>query len=78
MNYFDLISEITKKTPPTKRPHGGSEDDEDEEEEEEEETQATGESERQPAKRTRRKTQLEGSHPAAKSSFPILTSDKYV
>ncbi len=70
-----------KKTPPTKRPHGGSEedDDEEEEEEEEEEPQPTNEElERQPKKRTRRKTQLESQSQTAtnKASFPILTSEK--
>lgn len=65
---------INKKTPPTKRPHGGSEDDEEEEEEEEEEQENV--EERQPRKRTRRKTQLEGSQASVKSSFPLLTADK--
>ncbi len=68
---------VQRKTPPTKRPHGGSEDDEDEEEEEDEEPETqTEETERQPRKRTRRKTQLEGTSQASSKSVPILTAEK--
>jgi len=69
---------IQRKTPPTKRPHGGSEDDEEEEEEEDEEATETQteEADRQPRKRTRRKTQLEGQSQASAKSVPILTAEK--
>lgn len=71
---------INKKTPPTKRPHGGSEDDEEEEDEEEEPEESQQDAERQPRKRTRRKTQLEGSQAAATAkaagNFTLLTADK--
>lgn len=71
---------INKKTPPTKRPHGGSEDDEEDEDEEEEPEETQQDAERQPRKRTRRKTQLEGSqaNATAKASgnFTLLTADK--
>lgn len=69
---------VTRKTPPTKRPHGGSEDDEDEEEDEEEEETETQVEQKQPKKRTRRKTQLEGSSQpvASGKGYQILTSDK--
>jgi DNA replication licensing factor MCM3 len=68
---------VQRKTPPTKRPHGGSEDDEEEEEEEEEEAETQAEeADRQPRKRTRRKTQLEGQSQASAKSLPILTAEK--
>lgn len=69
---------VQRKTPPTKRPHGGSEEDE-EESEVDEETEAPTEqtTDTQPRKRTRRKTQLEGqSQTASNKTVPILTAEK--